>query len=311
MGEVISFRPDQREQKESVRFPSITEMYSRLERLRRDSSGTTSVPGIGTDGEVTIDQNFGKISNDIQNEIEYSSHDNSVDPKKVQDYVGSMENRMWREDGTLRLAKMEELLHFNFGELEITLEGRPIYHLRDYHLGNPPRATVRHLGDSDKEVNNPSYTFSISEKGGQNFRVEVSPDGNIKILDPNLEDVYKDAETGKRTHKGIGSKAVKGKPRTSLQYEDVEVPLGRLEAFFSGKKTKTVKRRIEDKVEEDIYYRVPVANELVGGPRIERELSPERPHKTLIAKNLLNMLQEGLKNLEKNADIEGKLPSLK
>lgn len=313
----VKFKAHDQEKNQEVKFPSVTEMYSRLEQLRRESTSRAIVPGIGTDGEVSIDEEFKAMGKKVVNEISYadSGRPGGIKGDEIQNYVGSMDKRPWHEEGTLQLAKMDELLHFKFGDLAIALEGRPIYHVRDYNLNTPPRATVRHLGDTAEEVKNSSYTFAISEKDGQSFRVQVSPDGNIKVMDSEREDVYdelrKGEKTGAKTRRKMGTAIEKGRPNRVPQYETVEVPLSKLEGLFSGgKKSRAESRRLPDKL-EDTYYEFDAPNPLVGGPNIERKLSPERPHKTLIGKNLIHLLQEAITSLENNAEKEGKIPSVR
>lgn len=312
MGETIKFVPEseRKERREKIQFPSITEMYEELDRIRRTSSGKALVAGIADSGEVGIDQDFkplGRIraQNVEGNKTEITDIIGEVDIPDFDDvyHGGSQETASWNK----KFVGMDELLHFNFGQLHITLEGRPIYQVRDYKSNN--RGRVRWLALDEEEANNPSYVFSISEEGGESFRVQVSPDGTIKVLDSHLENTYKDKMTGKETLKPRGhtEKIVQEKMPV---FEEVPLTLRELLTKVPIKQLLKGRRTARKKVSEEIRpvpERSEHFNEFIGGPTTEIKLGKNRPAKYDMAVMLTTLLKEGIRALEEAEQKSGKI----
>lgn len=320
MGEVINFAPRETRERE-VHFPSIIEMYSRLDELRRHSSGEAITAGVGANGVVKIDENFKPIVEEKIKRGGNPSMDKHDDEKRllIEDFMGDNENlerkvdtvnNRWGRDKT----EVENLLHFTFGDLRIDLEGLPIITIADYSLSE--RGKVRHIARTQEELDNPSYTFKISEKDGQEYRVQINSNGETKLLNKYVSDMYTDAGTGEETNERE-TLVTKLREEKEREYADADVPLTLWEKIaklpigklLAGENTKQVKQLVSET--PVIVERLEsVENKLVAKANTEVTLPVEYPRKSLIAKNLIHLLKEGIRALEANAAQEGKMPSI-
>lgn len=307
MPENIDFspQPSARESENKIKFPPITEMYRELGRLRELFNGKAEIELMGK-GQVEIDQNFKPLGDKILKLGTYGVLDSGKqmihekNTEAIEEAIGEMRLSSSKElekdeGGRLRkdLVGMDKLLHFNFGDLNIDLEGRPIYQITDNGV---EREKFRHLADNQKEAQNPGYVFSINLKDEQSFRVQVNPDGTVKILSPHLENIYVDAVTGEKTKKR--ELVLENRKRSLVDFEE-EVPPSLLRKILRIPAKKVWSKKESEWTEKEVKE-----NKLIGGPRKEIKLGADYPEKHQLAMFLTEMLKESiraLKDAEKTA----------
>ena len=274
---------EKKEQRER-QFPPIVDMYKTLERIRETGNSRANIQGIASNGEVQIDTNFEKLGPIIK------EYNDLVDNKKRYDTIVNLES--YPEINEITNPEQEwhkiykehdELLHFNFGDLKISLEGATTYSIND---DSYDRWSIRQLANSPSEANNPNYVFSIQEKNEPAFRVQVNPDGNVKILDTNRQNIYLDAETNRKTNKPE-TKVEKIVSQTRHVHEEIPISLWKILAKLSAwkgfkaligiyKPTESVYSHDEEDIVSKYEY---VPNAPIGGPNINLKLDPKRPDK--------------------------------
>lgn len=304
MTEHMDYSPQPEKQEvEKIKFPPITEMYKELGRLREVFNGKAEIELMGK-GRVAIDKYFKPLGDKIEKLGAYDMTDGGgnkkgEETKVVTDAIGEMKlqtgnefteeelninNGQWHKD----LVNVDKLLHFNFGDLKIVLEGRPVYQITDSN--NQKRETIRHLADNQKEAQNPSYIFFVDLKDETSFRVQVNPDGTVKILSPYLENIYKDALTGEETTKSKSTKRIQKRGPVSFE-EKISPSLLRKILRIPAKKIQS--EREEVWTEKEVFK-----NRLIGGPREEISLGEDYPEKHQLAQFLTEMLKESIRALK-------------